>query len=100
MLSYGGISVFVAFFTVIAIAKELFEKMDIPWRLYGVGSLGVSALALTMAPGSPSVNNNIASNYLSTTAMAAPGLSLLAMIIAILLGPSLFLLGAAQRAPR
>lgn len=42
--------------------------------------------ALTMAPGSPSVNNNIASNYLSTTAMAAPGLSLLAMIIAILLG--------------
>ena len=86
VLSYGGISVFVAFFTVIAIAKELFEKMDIPWRLYGVGSLGVSALALTMAPGSPSVNNNIASNYLSTTAMAAPGLSLLAMLIAILLG--------------
>ena len=78
VLSYGGISVFVAFFTVIAIAKELFEKMDIPWRLYGVGSLGVSALALTMAPGSPSVNNNIASNYLSTTAMA--------VLIAILLG--------------
>ena len=86
VLSYGGISVFVAFFTVIAIAKELFEKMDIPWRLYGVGSLGVSALALTMAPGSPSVNNNIASNALGTTAMAAPVLSLLAMLIAIICG--------------
>lgn len=38
VLSYGGISVFVAFFTVIAIAKELFEKMDIPCPGVSMGS--------------------------------------------------------------
>ena len=86
LLSYGGISVFVAFFTVIAVAKELFEEMNIPWRLYGVSSLGVSALALTMAPGSPSVNNAIAAGALGTTAMAAPVLGILACIFAIILG--------------
>lgn len=86
ILSYGGISVFVAFFTVIAVAKELFEEMNIPWRMYGVTSLGVSALALTMAPGSPSVNNAIAAGALGTTAMAAPVLGILACIFAIVLG--------------
>lgn len=86
VLSYGGISVFVCFFTVIAIAKELFEEMDIPWRLYGVNSLGVACIALTMAPGSPSVNNAIAANALGTTAMAAPGLSLIAVALAVVIG--------------
>lgn len=90
VLSYGGISVFVAFFTVIAVAKEVFQEMNIPWRLYGVSSLGVSALALTMAPGSPSVNNAIASNALGTTAMAAPVLGILACLFAIILGTLYF----------
>ena len=35
ILGYGGVSVFVAFFTVIAVAKEMFEELDVPWRLYG-----------------------------------------------------------------
>lgn len=90
VLSYGGISVFVCFFTVIAVAKELFEEMDVPWRLYGVNSLGVAAMALTMAPGSPSVNNAIAAKALGTTAMAAPGLSLIAMVCAVICGQLYF----------
>ena len=86
VLSYGGISVFVCFFTVIAIAKELFEEMEIPWRMYGVNSLGVACIALTMAPGSPSVNNAIAGQILGTTPMAAPGLSLIAVALACVIG--------------
>lgn len=31
ILGYGGVSVFVAFFTVIAIAKEMFQELDVPW---------------------------------------------------------------------
>lgn len=90
VLSYGGISVFVCFFTVIAVAKELFEDLNIPWRLYGVNSLGVAAMALTMAPGSPSVNNAIAAGALGTTAMAAPGLSIIAMVLAAICGQIYF----------
>jgi len=91
ILSYGGISVFVAFFTVIAIAKELFQEIDVPWRLYPVSCLGVAVMALTMAPGSPSVNNAIASQVLGTTAMAAPVLGVLACVLAIIGGQIYFM---------
>ena len=64
-----------AFFTVIAVAKEMFEELDVPWRLYGVNILGAGVLALTMAPGSPSVNN----------AMAAPALGIIGCLIAVFL---------------
>lgn len=83
ILSYGGISAFVAFFTIIAITKELFEEMDLPWSLYGVHMLGDGVMALTMCPGSPSVNNVIAGNILGTTAMSGAVLGLCAMLISI-----------------
>ena len=60
--------------------------MEIPWRMYGVNSLGVACIALTMAPGSPSVNNAIAGQILGTTPMAAPGLSLIAVALACVIG--------------
>ena len=85
ILGYGGVSVFVAFFTVIAIAKEMFQELDVPWRLYGVNILGAGVLALTMAPGSPSVNNVIAGEALGTNAMAAPMLGLIGCLLAMLL---------------
>lgn len=85
ILGYGGVSVFVAFFTVIAIAKEMFQELDVPWRLYGVNILGAGVLALTMAPGSPSVNNVIAGEALGTDAMAAPMLGLIGCILACVL---------------
>lgn len=82
ILGYGGVSVFVAFFTVIAVAKEMFQELDVPWRLYGVNILGAGVLALTMAPGSPSVNNVIAGQALGTDAMAAPMLGLIGCVLA------------------
>lgn len=91
VLSYAGVSVFVAFFTVIAIAKELFEEVDVPWRLYPVSCLGVAVMGLTMAPGSPSVNNAIAADILGTTAMAAPVLGVLACILALIGGQIYFM---------
>lgn len=81
ILSYGGISAFVCFFTVIAVAKELFKEMDIPWRLYGVHMVGAGVLALTMVPGSPSVNNVIAGNALGTTAMSGALLGMIATVL-------------------
>ena len=91
ILGYGGVSVFVAFFTVIAVAKEMFEELDVPWRLYGVNILGAGVLALTMAPGSPSVNNVIAGEALGTNAMAAPALGIIGCLIAVFLAGIYFM---------
>lgn len=63
----------------------MFEELDVPWRLYGVNILGAGVLALTMAPGSPSVNNVITGEALGTNAMAPPMLGLIGCLIAIVL---------------
>ncbi len=91
LLSYGGISVFVCFFTVIAVSKELYQELDIPWRLYACSCLGPGVMALTMAPGTPSVNNSaIPVAILGTTPMAAPVLGIIACVLAIIIGQLYF----------
>jgi len=86
ILAYGGISSFVAMFTIIAVAKELFREMDVPWRIYGAQILGSGCLAMTILPGSPSIPNVISAQTFGTTAMAAPVLSLCAAVFALCLG--------------
>lgn len=86
VLVVGGVSVFVAMFTIVAISKELYQELDVPWRLYGCQILGAGCIALTHFPGSPTVNNIIASTYLGTTLTAAPVLSVLAIICSFTLG--------------
>jgi H+/gluconate symporter-like permease len=82
----GGISLFVVTFTVVAIAKNLFEELDIPWNMYSCGSLGSGCLTMTMIPGAPSLNNLIPMKYLGTTATAAPALGTISAVIALALG--------------
>lgn len=85
ILAYGGISNFVIMFTVLAIAKELYHEMDVPWRLFGCQVVGSGCLAMTMLPGSPSTPNVVASAALGTTPMAAPVLGIVAVIIELVL---------------
>lgn len=85
ILAYGGISNFVIMFTVLAIAKELYYEMDVPWRLFGCQVVGSGCLAMTMLPGSPSTPNVVASAALGTTPMAAPTLGIIAVIIELVL---------------
>lgn len=86
ILAYGGVSAFVAMFTVIAVAKELYREMDVPWGLYGCQILGSGCIAMSMLPGSPSIPNIVASTALGTTPMAAPVLGLLCAGFALCLG--------------
>lgn len=86
VLAYGGISAFVAMFTIIAVAKELYREMDVPWGLYGCQILGSGCIAMSMLPGSPSIPNIIASTSLGTTPMAAPVLGIISAAIALILG--------------
>ncbi len=82
VITYGGVMIFVAFFTIIAIVKEMYKELDVPWRMYGVVPFGTAGLSMTMIPGSPSANNAVASGYLGTNAMSGPVLGLIAAFIA------------------
>ena len=87
VVTYGGVSVFVAFFVLVPMAKEMFQAADIPRRLMPA-TIGLGAFTFTMSalPGTPSVNNAIPMPYFGTTTFAAPGLGIIASIIIMVIG--------------
>lgn len=87
IMSYGGISTFVIAFTIYPIASELFQRADIETTIMPAVILFCpTTLAMTMLPGSPSVQNIIPTAYLGTNIYAAPLLGILASIITFSLG--------------
>jgi H+/gluconate symporter-like permease len=99
VVTYGGVSVFVAFFVLVPMAKEMFRAANIPRRLLPA-AVGLGAFTFTMSvmPGTPSVNNAIPMPYLGTTTFAAPGLSIIASIIIFVFG--MWWLGRVESAAR
>jgi H+/gluconate symporter-like permease len=87
VVTYGGISVFVAFFVLVPMAQTMFRAADIPKRLLPA-TIGLGAFTFTMSalPGTPSVNNAIPMPYFQTTTFAAPGLGLIASAITLAFG--------------
>ncbi len=87
VVTYGGVSVFVAFFVLVPMADQMFRAANLPRRLMPA-AIGLGAFTFTMSvmPGTPSVNNAIPMPYFGTTTFAAPGLSLIASGIILLFG--------------
>jgi H+/gluconate symporter-like permease len=87
VVTYGGVSVFVAFFVLVPMAKEMFRAADLPRRLIPA-AVGLGAFTFTMSvlPGSPSVNNAIPMPFFGTTTFAAPGLGIIASVIIMAIG--------------
>lgn len=99
IVTYGGVSVFVAFFVLAPLAHEMFRAADLPRRLIPA-AVGLGAFTFTMSvmPGTPSVNNAIPMPYFGTTTFAAPGLSLIASAIIFVFG--MWWLGRAEASAR
>jgi H+/gluconate symporter-like permease len=99
IVTYGGVSVFVAFFVLAPLAHEMFRAANIPRRLIPA-TVGLGAFTFTMSvmPGTPSVNNAIPMPYFGTTTFAAPGLSIIAS--AIILAFGMWWLGRAEATAR
>lgn len=99
IVTYGGVSVFVAFFVLAPLAHEMFRAANLPQRLIPA-AVGLGAFTFTMSvmPGTPSVNNAIPMPYFGTTTFAAPGLSLIASAIIFVFG--MWWLGRAEAAAR
>ncbi len=87
VVTYGGVSVFVAFFVLVPMAREMFKAANIPARLMPA-AIGLGAFTFTMSamPGTPSTNNAIPMPYFGTTTFAAPGLGIIASLITLTFG--------------
>ena len=99
LVTYGGVSVFVAVFVIAPMAQALFRAADIPNRLVPVAVLlGTATFTMSALPGTPAIQNAIPMPFFGTTPFAAPGLGIIAA--AIMLGFGLWWLGRAESSAR
>ncbi|HET6195296.1 MAG TPA: GntP family permease [Acetobacteraceae bacterium] len=99
LVTYGGVSLFVAFFVLAPMAEALFRAAAIPRRLMPAAiALGTSTFTMSALPGTPAIQNAIPMPFFGTTPFAAPGLGVIAA--AIMLGFGLWWLGRAEAAAR
>ncbi len=98
-VTYGGVSLFVAFFVLVPMAQALFRAAAIPHRLMPAAIvLGTSTFTMSALPGTPSIQNAIPMPFFGTTPFAAPGLGIIAAVI--MLGFGLWWLSRAEAAAR
>ena len=99
LVTYGGVSLFVAFFVLAPMAQALFRAAGIPRRLMPAAiALGTSTFTMTAFPGTPAIQNAIPMPFFGTTPFAAPGLGVVAS--AIMLGFGLWWLTRSEAAAR
>src|ERR1700742_685356 len=99
IVTYGGVSLFVAFFVLAPMAHQLFRAAAIPRRLMPAAiALGTTTFTMSALPGTPAIQNAIPMPFFGTTPFAAPGLGIIAS--AVMLGFGMWWLGRAEAAAR
>lgn len=79
LVTYGGVSLFVAMFVLAPMGQALFKAADIPNRLLpGAVMLGTATFTMSALPGTPAIQNAIPMPFFGTTPFAAPGLGIVA----------------------
>ena len=82
VITYGGVSLFVAAFAIYPIGAALFRASNLPKRLLPPAiALGAFTFTMTALPGSPQIQNAIPMKFFGTTAFAAPVLGVIAAAI-------------------
>lgn len=86
IISYGGVSVFVASFAVFPIALEVFKQADIPRKFIpGALTFGCSTWAM-IAPGAPQIQNAVPAAALGTDLMAGAVNGFISSAVILLIG--------------
>ena len=82
MVTYGGVSLFVAFFVLAPMGVALFRAGAVPRRLLPAAvALGTSTFTMSALPGTPAIQNAIPTPFFGTTPFAAPGLGMIAALV-------------------
>ncbi|WP_321856389.1 GntP family permease [Paraburkholderia tropica] len=99
LVTYGGVSLFVAFFVLAPMAQALFRSANIPRRLMPATiMLGTATFTMSALPGTPALQNAIPMPFFGTTPFAAPGLGIVATCV--MAGFGLWWLGRAATAAK
>jgi H+/gluconate symporter-like permease len=99
IVTYGGVSLFVAFFVIAPMAHQLFRAAAIPRRLMPAAiALGTTTFTMSALPGTPAIQNAIPMPFFGTTPFAAPGLGFIAAIV--MFGFGMWWLGRAEKSAR
>ena len=99
LVTYGGVSLFVAFFVLAPMGLALFKVGNVPRRLLPAAiALGTSTFTMSALPGTPAIQNAIPMPFFGTTPFAAPGLGIIAAIVMLAFG--MWWLGVAQARAR
>ena len=99
IVTYGGVSLFVAIFVLVPMAQGLFRTADIPLRIMPAAiALGTMTFTMSALPGTPALQNSIPMPFFGTTPFAAPGLGIIAAGIMLAFG--LWWLGRVEKAAR
>ena len=87
LLTYGGVSLFVAVFAVYPFAVEMFKQSDIPKRLIpGTIALGAFTFTMDSLPGTPQIQNIIPTTFFKTDVYAAPWLGIIGGVFIFICG--------------
>ena len=99
IVTYGGVSLFVAFFVLAPMAHQLFRAAAIPRRLMPAAiALGTTTFTMSALPGTPAIQNAIPMPFFGTTPFAAPGLGIIAALV--MFGFGMWWLGRAEKNAR
>ena len=89
LLTYGGVSLFVAVFAVYPFAAELFRQSGIPKRLIPATiALGAFSFTMDAMPGTPQIQNVIPAAFFKTNIYAAPWLGIAGSLFVFVVGMS------------
>ncbi len=84
ILTYAGISMFVAMFALIPLARPMFKECNMPWHLFAAAwSLAACSFTMAMIPGVPAVAWINAANGCGVSLTAAPVLGIVGTVLAI-----------------
>ena len=87
LLTYGGVSLFVAVFAVYPFAAEMFRQGNIPKRLIpGTIALGAFSFTMDALPGTPQIQNIIPTTFFKTTTWSAPWLGVIGALVIVSVG--------------
>ncbi|MCH7350605.1 MULTISPECIES: GntP family permease [unclassified Acinetobacter] len=87
ILTYSGVSLFVAVFAIYPFANQLFQQANIPKRLIpGTIALGAFTFTMDALPGTPQIQNVIPTTFFGTNIYAAPFLGVIGAVFVLSMG--------------